>query len=382
MGSEVELCFWKMFSLLFLPSLALAWQPAPGIPLDRQLPVRTRQAAAPSSYEEVVCDYEPIIQECNATTQIWCDGGSYNGNSCWFGNYCVQKVRVWNGCPGVCHTPCNWETEHFCDMGTKAIGENECWVGNWCQDISLGECPAVGCAVGVEASSSCSDPYESICEPDTQISCDGGHDSEGCWYGNYCIDQINEYDGCFGVCSMNCNYETEDWCDMVTDANGCWMGNWCQDKSMGGCPPPMGGSELNSGEDLCAHITTSSEACNSTQISCDMGNSPEGCWYGNYCANDGACIGSPSASPSTGYGYGVSPSGAPSPSSGYGYGVSPSGAPSPSTGYGYATAPSPSTGYGYGAPGVEMVRTDGTGYGTGYGYGTGTGYGYGTGYGF
>merc|ERR1711990_478385 len=214
MGSEVELCFWKMFSLLFLPSLALAWQPAPGIPLDRQLPVRSRQAAAPSSYEEVVCDYEPIIQECNATTQIWCDGGSYNGNSCWFGNYCVQKVSVWNGCPGVCHTPCNWETEHFCDMGTKAIGDNECWVGNWCQDISLGECPTVGCAVGVEASSSCSDPYESICEPDTQISCDGGHDSEGCWYGNYCIDQINEYDGCFGVCSVNCNYETEDWCDI------------------------------------------------------------------------------------------------------------------------------------------------------------------------
>ena len=73
---------------------------------------------------------------------------------------------------------------------------------------------------------------------------------------------------------------------MGTDANGCWMGNWCQDKSMGGCPPPMGGkqcslniailhhqhhhhhplckkncagSELNSGEDLCAHITTYSE---------------------------------------------------------------------------------------------------------------------------
>merc|ERR1711990_912120 len=165
--------------------------------------------------------------------------------------------------------------------------------------------------------------------------------------------------GCFGVCSMNCNYETEDWCDMGTDSHGCWMGNWCQDKSMGGCPPPdYMGIELASG-DVCAHVTTWTETCTETQTSCSLGYSPENCWYGNYCANDGACIGSPS--------------GAPSPSSGYGHATAPSG------------APSPSTGYGYGAPGVEMVRTDGTGYGydtgygTGYGYGTGTGYGYGFG---
>ena len=33
------------------------------IPLDRQLPVRSRQAPAPSSsYEEAECDYEPFIQ--------------------------------------------------------------------------------------------------------------------------------------------------------------------------------------------------------------------------------------------------------------------------------------------------------------------------------
>ena len=33
-------------------------------------------------------------------------------------------------------------------------------------------------------------------------------------------------------------------CDMGTDLNGCWMGNWCQDKSMGGCPAPIGGEEI------------------------------------------------------------------------------------------------------------------------------------------
>merc|ERR1712223_883509 len=69
---------------------------------------------------------------------------------------------------------------------------------------------------------------------------------------------------------------------MGTDLNGCWMGNWCQDKSMGGCPAPIGGSELNSGEDICAHMTYTEE-CSDSQISCDSGYSYEGCWLGNYC---------------------------------------------------------------------------------------------------
>merc|ERR1719433_1632618 len=60
------------------------------------------------------------------------------------------------------------------------------------------------------------------------------------------------------------------------------MGNWCQDKSMGGCPPPMGGSEVASGEDICAHMTWTEE-CGATQISCDSGFSSEGCWMGNCC---------------------------------------------------------------------------------------------------
>merc|ERR1712012_1452722 len=60
------------------------------------------------------------------------------------------------------------------------------------------------------------------------------------------------------------------------------MGNWCQDKSMGGCPAPIGGSELNSGEDICAHMTYTEE-CSDSQISCDSGYSNEGCWFGNYC---------------------------------------------------------------------------------------------------
>merc|ERR1711971_462175 len=128
---------------------------------------------------------------------------------------------------------------------------------------------------------SCFEPYEQDCNA-TEIYCDAGMDSEGCWYGNYCLNQVNEWDGCYGVCSMNCNWETEDWCDMGTDSNGCWMGNWCQDKSTGGCPPPMGGSELASGEDICAHMTWTEE-CSNSQISCDSGYSSEGCWFGNYC---------------------------------------------------------------------------------------------------
>merc|ERR1719234_2519262 len=71
--------------------------------------------------------------------------------------------------------------------------------------------------------SSCFDAYTQDCNA-TEIYCDAGMDSEGCWYGNYCLNQVNEWDGCYGVCSMNCNWETEDWCDMGTDSNGRWHG--------------------------------------------------------------------------------------------------------------------------------------------------------------
>jgi len=228
------------------------------------------------------CDFDPYIQECNET-EIWCDSGYYNDYTCWYGNYCLQQVSDWDGCPGICHMPCDWETQDYCDMG---MDSNNCWLGNYCQDKSSGGCPAsasgsIDYGTG-SGSGSCSfEAYTQECNS-TEIYCDAGHDPEGCWYGNYCINQVNEWDGCHGMCTVNCNWETEDWCDMGTDSNGCWMGNWCQDKSMGGCPPPMGGSEVASGEDICAHMTWTEE-CNATQISCDSGYSNEGCWFGNYC---------------------------------------------------------------------------------------------------
>merc|ERR1712130_103421 len=44
----------------------------------------------------------------------------------------------------------------------------------------------------------------------------------------------------------------------------------------------MGGSEVASGEDICAHMTWTEES-GASQISCDSGYSYEGCWFGNYC---------------------------------------------------------------------------------------------------
>merc|ERR1712203_667312 len=108
----------KMFALLILPSAALAWRPAPGIPLDRQLPAN-RQTTGSGSGSGAACDYDPWTQECNGT-EIWCDSGYYTGTSgdqCWYGNYCMQLFS--HGCPGICHTPCSW-----------------------CQDKSLGGCPS------------------------------------------------------------------------------------------------------------------------------------------------------------------------------------------------------------------------------------------------
>merc|ERR1711963_193153 len=93
----------KMFALLVLPSAALAWRPAPGIPLERQIPANRQFTSTGSGSGSGGCEYEPYIQECNAT-EIWCDSGSYNG--CWYGNYCLQQINEWDGCPGVCHMPC------------------------------------------------------------------------------------------------------------------------------------------------------------------------------------------------------------------------------------------------------------------------------------
>jgi len=303
--------------LLLITPLTLAWRPAPGIPLERQLPAPKSRQGWSSGYGDDECDYEPYYQTCNET-EIWCDGGYYNGNSCWFGNYCLQQVSDYDGCPGVCHTPCNWETEDFCDMGYKTFGQLECWVGNWCQSKSLGGCPSVGYYDydyygyggyggygGYEGYggyggygeaygpvSSCYDKAHLQECSHNEIYCDAGYDSLGCWYGNYCIQEVNDY-GCYGVCGQNCNYETEDWCDIGFDSNGCWMGNWCQDKSEGGCPPAHYGSETATGygfgsgsaEDVCAHVTTWHETCNGNQTSCDLGYSPEYCWYGNYCVD-------------------------------------------------------------------------------------------------
>ena len=75
----------------------------------------------------------------------------------WVIHFCQYFLFI-----GMCSTMCNWETENWfvffllnfrdfisislilistcplsrCDMGTDANG---CWMGNWCQDMSLGE---------------------------------------------------------------------------------------------------------------------------------------------------------------------------------------------------------------------------------------------------
>merc|ERR1712243_251163 len=84
--------------------------PLPGLPLlGSRLSVKSLSTARPLglSGSGSGCDFEPWTQECNAT-QIWCDSGYYNDYTCWYGNYCLDQVSSWDGCPGVCHMPCNW----------------------------------------------------------------------------------------------------------------------------------------------------------------------------------------------------------------------------------------------------------------------------------
>merc|ERR1712079_895138 len=111
--------------------------------------------------------------------------------------------------------PCNWDTEEYCDMG---LDGNGCWLGNYCMTIESGGCPSTtgsgsDYGSGASGAGTCFEPYTQECNS-TEIHCDAGYDSDFCWYGNYCI----------------------------------------------------GGSELNSGEDICAHMTYTEE-CSDSQIS-------------------------------------------------------------------------------------------------------------------
>merc|ERR1712181_2712 len=135
--NKEELSAERCFSLLILSTpLALALHQAPGIPLERQLPVESRQG-------EEECNFEPYNQECKET-ETRCDAG-YDSNHCDRGNYCIpeeyeHEYEYEGYCPGVCGEICNSETEDWCDEGYDSNG---CWTGNWCQDKSEGGCQHV-----------------------------------------------------------------------------------------------------------------------------------------------------------------------------------------------------------------------------------------------
>merc|ERR1719228_1425656 len=257
---------WFTLTLLVTPALA-AWRPAPGVPANRQTGTGSGSG----------CPYEAHTQTCNET-QIDCNSGM-SPEGCWHGNYCIQQIQEWDGCPGVCSTYCNWETEDYCSYEPDSDG---CWMGNWCQNKSMGGCPDTGSSTDgfSSGSGSCPEYFTQVCN-ETQIYCDSGSSPEGCWYGNYCIDQTNAYDNCPGICSQNCNWEVEDWCDMGADSDGCWMGNWCQDRSLGGCPTHTGSGMTSIPGSSCYPPYT--QECNATEIHCDSGIDGEGCWMGNYC---------------------------------------------------------------------------------------------------
>merc|ERR1712109_199400 len=83
------------------------------------------------------------------------------------------------------------------------MDSNNCWLGNYCQSIESGGCPSTTASGSDDGTSTftCFEPYYQDCNS-TEIACDAGMDSDGCWYGNYCISQVNEWDGCHGVCSL------------------------------------------------------------------------------------------------------------------------------------------------------------------------------------
>merc|ERR1711863_170741 len=219
------------FALLVFPSAALAWRPAPGIPLERQIPAHL--IASEAEFEATGCAFLPDHRECNGT-ETWCSIGYYS-DGCWMGNYCLPQVLE-DGCPGICPEDYNWETQDWCDMG---MDSNNCWLGNWCQYLISGGCPAGSSYYDNydygSGSGSCDfEAYTQECNS-TEIYCDAGNDGQGCWLGNYCVAQV-ESDGCPGMCSQSCDWNNEDWCDMGVDSNGCWLGNYCQDIAQGGCP--------------------------------------------------------------------------------------------------------------------------------------------------
>lgn len=193
--------------------------------------------------------------------ETYCDIG-YDDNGCYLGNYCAYGYDMGDfQCPGVCATNCDWEAgETWCENPPDANG---CWTGNWCTPEGT-ECPVI-----------CPEVEYPQCNWETEWSCWGGEDANGCHLPDYCIPHHsavtgNDGEPCWNYCEApGCYAEGSMVCDNGLDYNGCWMGNYCA-TPWNDCPA------------VCY------ESCGVDMAYCDLGTDDNGCWLGNYCAT-GEC---------------------------------------------------------------------------------------------
>ena len=113
--------------------------------------------------------------------------------------------------------------------------------------------------------------------------CSGGFDVDGCSKQDFCIPFMSGIIGnygreCSGVCPQICN-ENQISCEYGLNSLGCPAGNYCKE-GYGVCPP------------VC------SIECLATEKYCDMGNTEDNCWLGEYCIPEGEDCAAP-AMPTT-----------------------------------------------------------------------------------
>ncbi|XP_040571071.1 uncharacterized protein [Lepeophtheirus salmonis] len=155
---------------------------------------------------------------------------------------------------------------------TLTIDDPICDMGHFCVDRSDSDegCP-IHCPV--------------YCNNNTQKSCPGVLDDDGCLGQGMCVSiaescPISQYDldGCFVHGAINCDPEYEISCPGVRDQRGCIGRESCVPKH-GDCSCPKEEFDHNG-----CLLEVSEPICNSTEIQCSRGKSAKGCDLGFDCS--------------------------------------------------------------------------------------------------
>ena len=121
---------------------------------------------------------------------------------------CWSQVNEWDGCPGMCHMPCNYDTE----VSSKQL------LGN--QEKNYDDNDDHALQLG----------HPGDCNP---------HIIGRSRWGFTTVTMVVKSQWWLQLWQHELRW-LQEWCDMGMDSNNCWLGNYCMDIAAGGCPAMTG----------------------------------------------------------------------------------------------------------------------------------------------